>query len=222
MDIDFTGEIVSDEWADIYRYYGLACVSPKDVIMPLRQANGEDVTLLINSPGGSLIAGYQIYCELMRYTGKTMALIQSYAASAATVAAMGCKKIHCYPVSLICAHNPSMATEGDYQEHERSIDFLTTAKESIMASYMGRVKISEEELSALMDEDKYITAQKALEIGLVDKIIETPSAEKKSLDLSKLANSRSAFYLTDTMRNLYQEHKLQEQQIKMAFELKKR
>ena len=107
MDIPLRGELWDNDSTDILRWWGWRDITaPMDVAQALEQADGEEVTLLINSPGGSMAVGNEIRSMLRRYPGRTRALFQGYGASAATLAAAGCREIQSEPGALLCYHNP--------------------------------------------------------------------------------------------------------------------
>lgn len=171
MQVQMKGTILPDDWAEVMRYYGFADnFCPADLSEAI--ASGEDIELIINSDGGSLIAGTEIYSLLAGYTGETVAHIQSRAASAATVAMMGCDRIVAEPVSLICVHNPSVETYGDSHTLRHTAEELDNIKGSIIAAYRSRAKVTDEEMAELMDKDLFISAEDALEYGLVDAVLE--------------------------------------------------
>lgn len=171
MDVQMRGTIMPDRWADIMRYFGINDVCcPADFRTAIE--SGEDIDVYVNSDGGSLIAGTEIYSTLAAHKGKVTAHIQSRAASAATVAIMACGEIVAEPVSLICVHNPSTYTEGDAGVMRHTAEELDNVKNSIILAYKGRLKKTEEEVAALMDKDMWIDARTALDYGLVDKIAE--------------------------------------------------
>lgn len=95
-----------------------------DIAGALERAGGEDVTLLVNSPGGDMAVGLEIRSMLRRYAGKTTALFQGFGASAATLAATGCQVIQSEPGALLCYHNPAGGAEGDYRAMRRSAEAL--------------------------------------------------------------------------------------------------
>ena len=179
MDFHFNGDLLSDEYADILRWYGYAgIVCPQDIRNVCRDAAGEEITLYINSDGGSLAAGTEIYSILREYSGNTVAHIQSRAASAATVAIMACNRIVAEPVALVCVHNPSTYGSGDADAFRHTAEELDNIKDVILNAYEGRAKVSREEVSALMDKNIWLDAAKALEYGLSDEVLSaagTPS-----------------------------------------------
>lgn len=169
MNISINGTIMSDEWAGAMRYYGLndnTC--PGDVRRAVE--SGEDVNVYINSDGGELVAGIEMYSILVEYAGNTTAYIQSRAASAATVAMMGCRRIVAEAPSLICIHNPTVYADGTAAKLRHAADDLDNVKGAIIAAYRRHATVSDDELSKLMDRDVWITADEAKNVGIVDEI----------------------------------------------------
>ena len=108
MDISLRGELWDNDSADVLRFWGWRDITaPMDIAGALERAGGEDVTLLVNSPGGDMAVGLEIRSMLRRYAGKTTALFQGFGASAATLAATGCQVIQSEPGALLCYHNPA-------------------------------------------------------------------------------------------------------------------
>lgn len=172
MEIKLNGTIMDNEFAEIMRFWGYTDVTcPADIKSKLDEADGEDITLYINSGGGQLMAGYEIFCDLRLYSGKITAHVQSMAASAATVPMMACDKRVAEVVSIICIHNPSTVASGDHKEFKKTAEELDTIKNSIMNAYEPKLKISREEIAALMDEDKLLDVNQALEYGIIDEVI---------------------------------------------------
>lgn len=169
----FGGTLMDDESARIMRWYGFEDnVSPSDIRNVLQKANGEEVVLEVNCDGGDLMVGTEIKDILQGYSGRVVADIQSRSASAATVAMMGADEIVAEDTALICVHNPTTLARGEQKDMQGAADTLSACKDVILNAYMGRAKVSREELSALMDRDVFITAEKAVEYGLVDSIKE--------------------------------------------------
>ena len=85
MTIELFGEIVSDDWLWIYQMFCIPCCSPATVRMGIRDLPpGEDLIVEINSPGGDVWAGFEIYGLLQACHAHTEAHIISMAASGAT------------------------------------------------------------------------------------------------------------------------------------------
>lgn len=175
MEFHFNGDLMSDEYADILRYFGWNdIVCPGDIRALCEEANGEELTIFFNSDGGSLVAGTEIYSILRAYKGQKTAHIQSRAASAATVAMMACERILAEPVSLICVHNPSTYTSGDADDMRHTAEELDNIKKAIVNAYKPRIKVSREEIEALMDKNVWLDAKAAKGYGLIDEIVGEP------------------------------------------------
>lgn len=207
MDINLRGELWDNDSADILRWCGWRDITaPMDIAAALEKANGEDVTLLINSPGGDMTVGTEIRSMLRRYPGKTTALFQGYGASAATLAASGCKVIACEPGALLCYHNPSSTAQGDYKDLARASEGMLNARDCILEIYTARQGTkSREELIELMEKDIWISPTQALEYGLIDIIV--PFEEDAEPDPAPfVASSGSRMRITAAMKEKYQAH----------------
>ncbi len=135
------------------------------------------VTIWINSPGGDCIAASQIYSFLMDYKGDVTVKIDGVAASAASVIAMAGTKVLMAPTALMMIHNPATLAAGDHAEMQKAIDMLDEVKESIINAYEIKTGQSRAKLSHLMDAETWMNANKAIELGFADGILED---EKKS------------------------------------------
>lgn len=206
-DIMLRGELWDNDSADVLRWWGWRDITaPMDIQAALDAAGGEDVTLLINSPGGDMTVGLEIRSMLRRYQGKTTALFQGYGASAATLASTGCQIIQSEPGALLCYHNPSGGAEGDYRAMKRSAESLRNARDCILEVYTARGGTkTREELISLMDKDIYITPTQAREYGLIDEIVGVPAAESED-PAAFVAASGGRIRLTAAMREQYQSY----------------
>ena len=139
-----------------------------------------DITVWINSPGGDCVAAAQIYNMLMDYPHDVTIKIDGIAASAASVIAMAGTKVLVSPVSMMMIHNPAMMAAGDHNDMAKAIEVLRETKESIINAYASRTHLSRAKLSKLMEDETWMDARKAVELGFADRIIE-PRVSGKSL-----------------------------------------
>lgn len=142
-------------------------------------AGSGPITVWINSPGGDCIAASQIYTMLMDYKGDVTVKIDGIAASAASVIAMAGTEVLMSPTSLIMVHNPATVAIGDHEDMKKAISMLDEVKESIINAYEIKTGLSRDSLSKLMDAETWMNANKAVELGFADGVLE----DEKNLDV---------------------------------------
>ncbi len=169
--VNIKGPIVSDNDAWIYEWLGIKATCPKIVNDAIDKANGEDLEVIINSGGGSVFAASEIYTALKSYMGNVTVKIVGMAASAASVIAMAGKKVMMTPTGQMMIHNVTTYAEGDYRGMEHTADILKTANDTIANAYRLKSGKTQEELLALMDDETWMDAKKAKELGLIDEIM---------------------------------------------------
>ena len=139
-------------------------------------AGSGPVTVWINSPGGDCIAASQIYTMLMDYKGDVTVKIDGIAASAASVIAMAGTEVLMAPTALMMIHNPATIAMGDHEDMKKAIGMLDEVKESIINAYEIKTGLSRDKLSKLMDAETWMNANKAVEFGFADGILEDVKA----------------------------------------------
>lgn len=170
--IDIKGEIINSNNQWIYDWLGMEATSPKKISDALRDAGGEDVEIHINSPGGDVFAGSEIYTLLRAYSGKVKVKILGIAASAASVIAQAGES-EISPTGMFMIHNVKTWSSGDYRDMEYTAEALKAANESIINAYVAKTGMTQEELQGLMDRETYMAAAQAVEYGFVDKVMFT-------------------------------------------------
>ena len=170
--INIRGDIITDDIAWIYDWLDEPYASPRLIDSQLTEAidSGEtDIIVRINSGGGLLNAGQEIYSLL--HGLETTVEITGIAASAAALIAMGGKVVKMHPASMIMVHNVSGNFTGDYREMQHGAKVLQELNKSTAMAFVAKSSKSIEEVLALMDKESWITADKALEYGFADEII---------------------------------------------------
>ena len=131
-----------------------------------------DITIWLNSPGGDCIAASQIYAMLMDYPHNVTVKIDGIAASAASVIAMAGTKVLMAPTALMMVHNPLTIAIGDTDEMQKAISMLDEGKESIINAYQVKTNQSRAKISHWMDAETWMNANKAIELGFADGVLE--------------------------------------------------
>lgn len=130
-----------------------------------------DLTVWLNSCGGDCIAASQIYTMLRSHKGKVTMKIDGIAASAASVVAMAGDETLISPTGYLMIHNPMTLASGNKSEMEKAIALLEEIKEGIINAYSRKTKLSRNKISKLMDDETWLNAEKALQLGFVDGIL---------------------------------------------------
>lgn len=155
----------------------------------------EDIELEINSYGGDVFAGIDIMNTLRGHKGNVTVTITGIAASAASVICMGADKIRMYSNTQLMVHNAWTIVAGNAKELRKAADDLESIGESVLASYTHR--IDADTAKKLLDEESYLSATKAVELGLADEIVdaepETVESEVFKDEADKFNNKIVAF-----------------------------
>jgi len=169
------GYVVSDDDAWIYRLFGFTVFCPKDLRTAVKQATEteEELTMEINSGGGSVWAGFEMYSILTAAKCHTVAEVQSLSGSATSILMLGADEINLSPVAQVMIHLPSTMTEGDRYDHFDSIAVLDSITESCVNAYLLRSsgKLTRDEIREKMTATTWMPAQDAIAAGLADHII---------------------------------------------------
>lgn len=169
--VQIKGPIVSSDVKWIYDWFGIDATSPKDVSQQITDANGEDLEVEINSGGGDVYAGSEIYTALKGHVANVTTRIVGLAASAASVVAMSGKKVMMTPTGQFMIHNVSSRAQGDYRDLEHSAEVLKNHNVSIANAYMLKTGMNQDDLLELMNQETWLNAQQAKEYGFVDEIM---------------------------------------------------
>jgi ATP-dependent Clp protease protease subunit len=134
----------------------------------------KDVQLYINSPGGSVTSGLAIYDTMQFINSEVSTMCIGQAASmGAFLLAGGAKgKRYCLPNSRVMIHQPSGGSQGqasDIEIQAKEILFLRERMNTIMAEHTGKTA---EQIAKDTERDNFMTANDALDYGLIDKIQE--------------------------------------------------
>ena len=174
--LELYGTIAMDSWLDD----DLTPAMFKDELM---KGNGP-VTVWINSPGGDCVAASQIYSMLMDYPGDVTVKIDGIAASAASVIAMVGTRVLMAPTALMMIHNPATMAYGDHNDFSKAIEMLEEVKESIINAYEIKTGLPRLKLSRLMDSETWMNANKAIELGFADGLLEDEKKDMKAISFA--------------------------------------
>lgn len=169
--VHIKGAIIPNDSKWIYDLFEYDSTCPKDIEKAIDEANGEELEVIINSGGGSVYAGSEIYTLLKSYAPGSVGKIVGVAASAASVCAMGCKKLAITPTGQIMLHNVSSYAVGDHRDMQQEAKVLHGWDKSIANAYKLKTNLDEDTLLSLMNKETWLTAQQALDYKFVDEIM---------------------------------------------------
>ena len=189
--LEIKGDIIPNDDKWIYDWLGWESTCPADVDkVSMTMQPGEKLEVIINSGGGSVFAGQEIYSKLKRRDDVTIE-IQSLAGSAAGVIAMaGKSKIS--PVGMIMIHNVSMSgASGDYHDMQKNVEILKQMNAAMASAYTEKSGMTLEDVLKIMDRETWLTANQCLEYGFVDEIM---------TEQQNFTNTVQGIRLTDEIR----------------------
>jgi ATP-dependent Clp protease protease subunit len=134
----------------------------------------KDISLYINSPGGSVTAGMSIYdtMQFIKPDVSTLCIGQAASMGAFLLAAGAKEKRFSLPNSRIMIHQPSGGFQGqstDIEIHAKEILYLRGKLNEILAHHTGRTA---DEIDRDTERDNFMSAEQSVAYGLIDKVIE--------------------------------------------------
>lgn len=171
--VTVNGDIICNDLKWVYNWLEYESCCPADIRKAAAELTdeNEELRVIINSPGGDVQAGQEIYSILKDIKNPVTINVQSMAASAASMVAMAGDTVRMSPVSLLMIHNASTCTSGDYRDMQHTADVLQTVNTAILQAYIAKTGKMEDELREMMDKETWLTANQCLEAGFADEII---------------------------------------------------
>ena len=174
-------------------------INAKDVRETL-DAVSEDIVIKLNSPGGDVFEGIEIYNYLKDHPSNITVEVTGVAASAATFIVAGADEVIMNIGTSLMIHEASTFTWGNKSDIQKTLNALETIDESILSIYSEKTGQSNEQLEEWMNEEKWFTADEAVEFGFADSVkrdnAESVESEESIEDIinSKVAIAMAAFY----------------------------
>lgn len=179
------GESTLDIFGDIGTWYGMDELTFKN---QLDQCQGNTLNVRINSCGGDVFTGQNIY-NMLKQSGKHIkVIINGLAASIASVIAMAGDEIEMPKNSMMMIHNPMTWGDGNANDFRKQADVLDKIALTIQNVYVDKTGLSTSEIKEMMDEETWLTAEEAKEKGFCTQITED-NANIKASTHSKFLNS---------------------------------
>lgn len=190
--------------------------STADIFRDELYSGDGNISVWINSPGGDMLTGAQIYNLIKDYKGKVTVKIDGLAASAASVIAMSGDEVLMSPVSELMIHNPFSCAIGDSNEMKRAADMLNEVKESIINAYEIKTHLSRTKIARMMDDESWMNAYKAVNLGFADGILFEDDKQKPENTEEFIFSRESA--ISAVMNRVRKQIKNTDQQPKVSSE----
>jgi len=173
----------------VYGYIGGWDVQSRDFVRQLKELDaGTTLRIRINSGGGSAFEGLAIYHALRRYSGHKIVEIDALAASAASIIAMAGDEIIMPKSTFIMIHNGWTYMEGNSDELTHAAQMMAELDKSMANIYASRTGRDFAAIKQMMDDETWLSADTALELGFATSIIE---------DVAIAASLRGSNYLVN-------------------------
>lgn len=154
----------------------------------LADAGGEDVTIRINSPGGSVFEGAAMYNMLFDYGGNVSAVVVGLAASAASVVAMAGDTITMHPGAFMMIHNSWTGAVGDTRDMTKAAALLAKIDKQLAGVYAQKTGKKVADIAALMDAETWFTADEAVAGKFADAVAKKEKVKAYALGDLKFKN----------------------------------
>lgn len=211
------GDIADEKWFD-------EDVTPKSIRDALSEMGAvKNLDIHINSYGGSCVAGNAIINILDNYRKKNGTSLNVYiegiaASMGSGIASVG-DKVYMAANSLFMVHKPSTIAMGNADDLEQAVMVLNKTEDGLIQNYMRRFKGTEDELRQMLQDETWLTADEAKELGFVDEVIEGAkiAASAKGIKIGEQVFENK---VADMIKNKYPDIKLEKEENKLTYDEK--
>lgn len=159
------GDIRKKDWIDSWFGTGQDATDAFSLKDALSAVDTPNLTVRINSYGGSVSEGLAIYSLLSEFKGHLKTIVDGFACSAASVIFMAGQERVVPENGLLMIHNAWSYAEGDSNVMRKKAEDLEKITQPSVNIYVSKSNLSEEEIKEKMDKEEWITSQEAFEWG---------------------------------------------------------
>ena len=168
-------------------------VTAKDIRAQLKDAKGKPITAEINTPGGSVFQGIEIFNLLKDYKGKVITRNMSMAGSMGSYIMLAGDEREAYDNSTYFVHYTSGGVWGNRFEHEKMAKTLSGLDGMLVNKYVEKTGKSKDEIEGFLKEETYFFGQEILDNGFVDRIIKSEDDDDTDRETA-VATAQAAFH----------------------------
>lgn len=169
----------------------------------LKAAKGGPVEFHVNSPGGFVFEGIEIFNLIRAYPGPTEARITGLAASMASYIVIAADKVSAFDNATFMIHNALTIAIGNHNDMRKVANTLESLSDILAKAYAAKTGKTLKEVKNFMDVDSYFFGNEILKEGFIDEILEDP--DDKGGDKEKEAAVIKARALIETCNNAMRE-----------------
>lgn len=174
IELRIEGDIIDNDYAWLYEWFDIPATSPNAFRDELAQYKGKNITVWIDSYGGSVFAAAGIYNALMehkKFGAKVTTKVDGKAMSAATIPFMAGDERLMSPMAIFMMHNPLTYASGYASDLRKAADVLDEVKETIINAYQLGTGKSRAKISSMMDNETYMSAKTAIKEGYATEML---------------------------------------------------
>tara|TARA_R100000544_G_scaffold37100_1_gene27138 strand:- start:7237 stop:8238 length:1002 start_codon:yes stop_codon:yes gene_type:complete len=201
---------------DVYIFdeIGMGGVNAQGFIEEIKSFKDSPMNLHINCVGGDVFDGMAIYNIIKKRTATTTVYIEGIAASMGSVIALAADNVVMAENSLFMIHNAWGGAMGEAKEMKKTANLLDKISGEIADIYVKKTKLPYDKVKEMMDEETWLNAEEALELGFIDSISDAIKVAAK-YDVSKfrnitneevknkLSNNLKSKKMTDELKNWF-------------------
>lgn len=146
-------------------------VTASDVRQQLKKAKGEDVTMVVNTPGGLLFEAFDIFNQFKNYKGEVKAVLSGAALSAGSYIPMSADEIEVEANGVLMMHNVQGCVCGDHNDMERQAGIQQKLSSVVAAAYAKHMKRKKSDIAKMMNETTFLFGDEIVESGFANKMV---------------------------------------------------
>lgn len=140
----------------------------------------KDIEVRFNSPGGDVFDGIAMMNLLRQSNATVTGYVDGYAASAATIAAMGCSVVYMGPSSFWMVHEPWTVVMGNRKDMRETAAFLDKVTDAIVDEYTRFTSGDRKHIAKMVTDETWLSAQEAVDEGFAKSVVETETPENSA------------------------------------------
>lgn len=152
----------------------------------------DDIVIYLNSTGGDVFQGIEIYNYLKNHSSHITVEVTGTAASAATFIVAGADEAIMNTGTSFMIHEASSFAWGNKADLKKTLNALETIDDSIISIYTEKTGQSNEQLTDWMEEEKWFTAEEAVEYGFANSVKENKKDVTNQIDIAAMINQSVA------------------------------